>query len=61
MGWLRSNHGPPYKYIFNCPANNSYKQERGGSDLTRNLWHNQSLFDVQLSALDQKKTKRAEM
>ena len=52
MGWLRSNHGPPYKYIFNCPANNSYKQERG-SDLTRNLWHNQSLFDVQLSALDQ--------
>lgn len=53
MGWLRSNHVPPYKYIFNCPANNSYKQERGGSDLTRNLWHNQSLFDVQLSALDQ--------
>ena len=25
----------------------------GGSDLTRDLWHNQSLFDVQLSALDQ--------
>ena len=54
MGWLRSNNGPPYKYIVNSPANNSYKQERGGgSDLTRDLWHNQSLFDVQLSALDQ--------
>ena len=25
----------------------------GGGDLTSDLWHNQSLFDVQLSALDQ--------
>ena len=47
--------------IFLISQPTTVTNRKGGSDLTRNLWHNQSLFDVQLSALDQKKTKRAEM